>query len=281
VRHRDSTTQLEKTNISLQKALDDKKENEEKIARLSSEKKVLVKEFKALRKKLDETTKQLDESKSVITEKMTIIDQLRKDTEKYEEEKVEANALIQKLKSNTDSGDDTKESDKIDNIKDDLDLKMTSSTGTDIDKNVIKTKDRMDTRDINTIDSSTSPSSSAPLRRTSILEKVGSLSSVFKYSPKNNEADHECDGDADSDIKGDSDSSNKIEEEKGEVEVEDTFDENDAFKLRCYRCRGTIEGPKYSTCTCVEPAMTPEDVTNSKNARRGSIFQMMRRGSTT
>lgn len=32
------------------------------------------------------------------------------------------------------------------------------------------------------------------------------------------------------------------------------------FKLRCLRCKGTVEGPKYSTCKCAVPAMCLEDI---------------------
>ena len=31
-------------------------------------------------------------------------------------------------------------------------------------------------------------------------------------------------------------------------------------KIRCLRCGGTVEGPKYSTCKCLTPALTPEDI---------------------
>lgn len=32
---------------------------------------------------------------------------------------------------------------------------------------------------------------------------------------------------------------------------------------RCYRCHGTVEGPKYSTCKCEIPAMTEEEASSS------------------
>lgn len=40
----------------------------------------------------------------------------------------------------------------------------------------------------------------------------------------------------------------------------------------CYRCNGTVEGPKYSTCKCKVPAMCPEDVKPKKRSLVGSLF---------
>ena len=40
----------------------------------------------------------------------------------------------------------------------------------------------------------------------------------------------------------------------------------------CYRCNGTVEGPKYSTCKCKVPAMCPEDVKKKKRSLVGSLF---------
>lgn len=31
-------------------------------------------------------------------------------------------------------------------------------------------------------------------------------------------------------------------------------------KIHCLRCSGTVEGPKYSTCKCLMPALTPDDL---------------------
>lgn len=33
-----------------------------------------------------------------------------------------------------------------------------------------------------------------------------------------------------------------------------------AMRLRCLRCEGSVEGPKYSTCKCSIPALTPDDL---------------------
>lgn len=34
-------------------------------------------------------------------------------------------------------------------------------------------------------------------------------------------------------------------------------------KLTCFRCNGSVEGPKYSTCKCAIPALSQEEVANS------------------
>jgi hypothetical protein len=51
---------------------------------------------------------------------------------------------------------------------------------------------------------------------------------------------------------------------------------------RCYRCGGTVEGPKYSTCKCPIPAMTPIEIkkeessnTIEKQGKRGSMSNFM------
>jgi hypothetical protein len=33
-----------------------------------------------------------------------------------------------------------------------------------------------------------------------------------------------------------------------------------AMRLHCLRCRGTVEGPRFSTCKCPTPALVPEDL---------------------
>lgn len=55
---------------------------------------------------------------------------------------------------------------------------------------------------------------------------------------------------------------------------------------RCYRCGGTVEGPKYSTCKCAIPAMSPIEIspgegsdpsasTATEQNRRGSMSSFM------
>lgn len=53
-------------------------------------------------------------------------------------------------------------------------------------------------------------------------------------------------------------------------------------KLRCLRCNGTVEGPKYSTCKCVVPALSQDDLcseTSSASASSGSSIMGMFRSS--
>ena len=45
--------------------------------------------------------------------------------------------------------------------------------------------------------------------------------------------------------------------------------------LKCLRCDGTVEGPKYSTCRCKIPALVPEDIDSSSNSKRNSIFNII------
>jgi myosin heavy subunit len=45
--------------------------------------------------------------------------------------------------------------------------------------------------------------------------------------------------------------------------------------LKCLRCDGTVEGPKYSTCKCKIPALTPEELESSSNSKRNSIFNII------
>ena len=47
----------------------------------------------------------------------------------------------------------------------------------------------------------------------------------------------------------------------------------------CLRCHGTVEGPKYSTCKCKIPAMTPEDL-NKSSTIFGGFMNAIRRPST-
>lgn len=49
------------------------------------------------------------------------------------------------------------------------------------------------------------------------------------------------------------------------------------IKLRCLRCQGTVEGPKYSTCKCAIPALCHDDLehgdTHTSAGTVGSIFK--------
>lgn len=49
------------------------------------------------------------------------------------------------------------------------------------------------------------------------------------------------------------------------LDEEDSNDERlpTAMRLQCLRCKGTVEGPKFSTCKCAIPALTPDDVPNN------------------
>jgi hypothetical protein len=59
--------------------------------------------------------------------------------------------------------------------------------------------------------------------------------------------------------------------------VEDEVDRTpSAMRLHCLRCHGTVEGPKYSTCKCAIPALTPEDL-HSSSVTGGSIVGMFSR----
>eukprot|EP01039_Chlorochromonas_danica_P000856 gene856-931_t len=45
------------------------------------------------------------------------------------------------------------------------------------------------------------------------------------------------------------------------------------LRMRCLRCQGTVEGPKYSTCKCPTPALLPEDLLNTPtNSTGGSVL---------
>jgi myosin heavy subunit len=46
-----------------------------------------------------------------------------------------------------------------------------------------------------------------------------------------------------------------------------------AMRLHCLRCKGTVEGPKFSTCKCSMPALTPDDLSSD---RLPSLSGMMR-----
>lgn len=43
-----------------------------------------------------------------------------------------------------------------------------------------------------------------------------------------------------------------------------------SMRLQCLRCQGTVEGPKFSTCKCVIPALSPDDL-NSNNHNGGTL----------
>lgn len=48
-----------------------------------------------------------------------------------------------------------------------------------------------------------------------------------------------------------------------------------AMRLHCLRCNGTVEGPKFSTCKCANPALTPDELTSDRLA---SLTGMIRGG---
>jgi hypothetical protein len=43
-------------------------------------------------------------------------------------------------------------------------------------------------------------------------------------------------------------------------------------KLTCYRCNGSVEGPKYSTCKCAIPALSPEEASAEHGAATAGIM---------
>ena len=53
--------------------------------------------------------------------------------------------------------------------------------------------------------------------------------------------------------------------------IEEEAPDPNAHKLRCLRCNGTVEGPKFSTCKCAVPALCEEDLGGDGGV--GSIFK--------
>lgn len=55
------------------------------------------------------------------------------------------------------------------------------------------------------------------------------------------------------------------------------------MRLQCLRCNGSVEGPKYSTCTCKVPALQAEDVDKEERREPGSstssVWGLLRRSS--
>ena len=60
-----------------------------------------------------------------------------------------------------------------------------------------------------------------------------------------------------------------------QLEAHSSPSNDSAFKIRCLRCNGTVEGPKFSTCTCAVPALCPEDLQSdfSSESAVGSLFK--------
>jgi hypothetical protein len=59
-----------------------------------------------------------------------------------------------------------------------------------------------------------------------------------------------------------------------------------AMRLHCLRCKGTVEGPKFSTCKCSTPALTPDELSSDRLSSltgmlRGSIFKSNTSGSSS
>lgn len=50
-----------------------------------------------------------------------------------------------------------------------------------------------------------------------------------------------------------------------------------SMRLHCLRCHGTVEGPKYSTCKCLVPALTPDDL-GSTTSSGPSIIGIFSKG---
>lgn len=50
-----------------------------------------------------------------------------------------------------------------------------------------------------------------------------------------------------------------------------------SMRLHCLRCKGTVEGPKFSTCKCSTPALTPDDLSND---RISALTGMLSKGSS-
>jgi hypothetical protein len=59
-----------------------------------------------------------------------------------------------------------------------------------------------------------------------------------------------------------------------------------AMRLHCLRCKGTVEGPKFSTCKCSTPALTPDELSSDRLSSltgmlRGSIFKSSNSGASS
>ncbi len=46
-----------------------------------------------------------------------------------------------------------------------------------------------------------------------------------------------------------------------------------AMRLHCLRCNGSVEGPKFSTCKCSTPALTPDDLNSDRLSSLTGIFK--------
>ena len=59
-------------------------------------------------------------------------------------------------------------------------------------------------------------------------------------------------------------------EDTGTTEIDDPERLPSSMRLNCLRCTGTVEGPKYSTCTCTIPALVPEDLATTTSSSTSS-----------
>jgi hypothetical protein len=284
IRHKDSLSRIEQLGNNIQDALSGKEAADEKSARLQSEKKLLIKEVKSLRKKEEEHIELVSAMKLLKEENENMaltIASLQQQLQKQSLESPKStNSEVESLEgsigksslavsidgseTSTSTADNLNKGEggasQVDQIIDSDRSSQNSSPTSSSPQSTLQVLSRafrsesaVNGEDLS--EPSTAPSSSqqqpsagsSSSRRPSLMQSLGS---VFRR-PNQQQLQEEED---------DSPSSSSSE-----------------FKMRCYRCQGTVEGPKYSTCKCPVPAMCPEDV---KPSRIDSIFSLVQNRSS-
>jgi myosin heavy subunit len=274
VRYRNVHAQLEDASASLQAAVSEKQDGQEKVAGLNSQKKLLIKEVKSLRKKDEESVASMQSLEEQLNT-------LRKDNERLVQENKK---LLEQIPSSSEENIDFP-------LSSDSSLAtaavaaaeateaaavtaaaaaaaVTTTTGSGGRGVGAEEQEKSLGGEVNgTTAEAAIDQKQAPSKRGSI---VATLGSVFKFNGKAAETGSRAA--AISEMETISEPLTGSDEDGQRPEGADK-----GFVLSCYRCSGTVEGPKYSTCKCAEPALTPEDVTSKPTSRKMSdkLFSSM------
>jgi hypothetical protein len=276
IRYRDVHAQLEDASASLQAAVSEKQDGQEKVAGLNSQKKLLIKEVKSLRKKDEESVasmhsleKQLytlqKDNERLVQENKKLLEQIPTSTEENIDFPLSSDSSL--ATAAVAAAEAEAEAEAGSEAEAEVEVEAAAATG-GVGRGVgAEEPEKSLGGEVNgTTAEATVDQKQAPPKRGSI---VATLGSVFKFSGKAAETDSRAA--AISDIETISEPLTGSDEDGQRPEGAD-----EGFVLSCYRCGGTVEGPKYSTCKCAEPALTPEDVTSKPSPKMSDkLFSSM------
>lgn len=276
---RETVNQMDQTSLNMQMAVAAKVDAENKCTRLSDQKKVLVKEVKQSRKKIEELTDSITALKATIVAQQTQLAMLQvggnSGRDSFRTETPTLTSVSPKL---GDSGlDSDDEEDGTSGAMPTMSPDSHADGGVDSSPSGASWEQGEDDSEGSRLQQTQGVGRSSYLSNmfgsaTHIKNNAQPLLGddfAFRQSTDGTEerpslgGGSEEGGSAGVDVTSATAGSGSTSQAGGNASA-------DAFKLRCLRCKGTVEGPKYSTCKCAVPALSPDDLDRGGESSEGN-----------